>query len=123
MGFLDTFRKKKNTTKREDELTEDPFKADPLMDTESGLNLPREEQQENPFSNNPYLNQEQRTQSPFQKYQEQNTQQNPLENQQGQNDQKDLQIIIAKLDALRAEVQALNHKIENMGEKQKKRMW
>jgi len=44
-------------------------------------------------------------------------------NQQPNETQKDLQIIIAKLDALRAEVQTINHKIEKIEEKQQKRMW
>jgi hypothetical protein len=97
MGILDLFKKKSKNTFEEDTnnlgLDDDPFKSDPLMDPNSGLNLPQENQ---------------------------NMQQNT---QQSTSDNKDLQIIIAKIDALRAEVQTLNHKIENLERKQQKKMW
>lgn len=131
MGFLSIFKKKKETNfdkdsgLGEEEFGGNSFESDPLMDPNSGLNLPREEKPEESFSN-PYLtSQNQQAPSAFQRYQEHNAsaQQNISQNQNTQNDQKDMQIIIAKLDALRAEVQSLNHKIENLENKQKKKMW
>ena len=123
MGILDLFKKKSKNTFEDDTnnlgLDDDPFKSDPLMDPNSGLNLPQENHN---MQQNDILNQ-----NPFKKYQEQNSyeyqQHNQQHNQQPTLENKDLQIIIAKIDALRAEVQTLNHKIENLERKQQKKMW
>ena len=128
MGILDLFKKKQNFETNDSSnlgLNEDPFKSDPLMDTNSGLNLPQEN---NP---DPFQNQQGdqfQQQDPFQKYKQPQEQQRYEQNNFNQNQtntdvQKDMQIIMAKLDALRAEVQTLNHKIEKIEEKQQKRMW
>ncbi|MCC7574292.1 hypothetical protein KO361_01770 [Candidatus Woesearchaeota archaeon] len=127
MGILDVFKKKPNletekiNTENKD-LGMDPFKTDQLTNLDSGLNLPKNDydpinstMQMNTASNQftDYKN------KPYQKMQETNNNYN----QQPNETQKDLQIIIAKLDALRAEVQTINHKIEKIEEKQQKRMW
>ena len=119
MGILDLFKKKSKNTFEDDTnnlgLDDDPFKSDPLMDPNSGLNLPQENHN---MQQNDILNQ-----NPFKKYQEQNSYEYQHNNQQPTIENKDLQIIIAKIDALRAEVQTLNHKIENLERKQQKKMW
>ena len=131
MGLLDMFKKKEPEPNFDYEstklgLNEDPFKSDPLMDPNSGLNLP----QENNDTNDPFkdpLAKQSDIQNPFKKYSDQNsqyTEQNyNSQMQQTQGQDKDMQIIIAKLDALRAEVQSLNHKVENLERKQQKKMW
>ena len=130
MGILDFFKRKKDPgfSDSSDALgvNDDPFKADPFMDPDSGLNLPKDDpgSSENPFIQSSDEN-------PFKKYNRQNEFQD-FSNQGGQQqgtqnnseiNSKDLQIINAKLDALRAEIQNLNHKIENMERKHQKKMW
>lgn len=133
MGVLDFFKRKKEpeSTDYSDNnlgLKEDPFGADPFMDPDSGLNLPKDNNLSDPSTTqSPFAQQES---NPFKKYQEQSNFQEPLQGtntSQVQNghdaNQKDLQIIIAKLDALRAEVQNLNHKVEGLERKQQRKMW
>lgn len=125
MGFLDIFKKKKPSSDMTElntnlGLNEDPFKSDPLMDQNSGLNLP----QENNDPTNLTSMTNSKMKDPFKDYYGQ--EQPPMQNQniQNQNTDKDFQIVIAKLDALRAEVQTLNHKIENIEKnQQRKKMW
>ncbi|MFP4567357.1 MAG: hypothetical protein ACLFN8_00280 [Candidatus Woesearchaeota archaeon] len=131
MGFLDMFKKKTPESSFEDTSTklgldDDPFKSDPLMDSNSGLNLPQENNvTDDPFKD-PFAKQN-TVQNPFKKYSNQDTQyeqqnyNNQVQQTQGQ--EKDIQIIIAKLDALRAEVQTLSHKIDKIEQKQQKKMW
>jgi len=155
MGFLDIFKKKDlSFDTANNDLKDDPFKSDPFLDTNSGLNLPKEDlfsdtthnknnntnsfnmnnAGNNQFQKNPYA-QEQK--NPFQRYQETHqqtqpqTQQfqqypshqyQPQTNNSGNELQKDIQIIIAKLDALRAEIQSISHRIENL-ERNQKKMW
>ncbi len=133
MGILDFFKRKKEpeSTGYSDNnlgLKEDPFGADPFMDTDSGLNLPKDNSSSDPSTTqSPFAQQES---NPFKKYQEQSNFQEPSQNMNasqahsGQEvNNKDLQIIIAKLDALRAEVQNLNHKVEGLERKQQRKMW
>lgn len=132
MGFLDFFKKKKESDfiSRDDTgIESDSFKSDPFMDSDSGLNLPKDDVG---ASSNPYLqSQDSMNKNPFQKYRQQdsfeyeqnNNQYNNQHNSSQTSDQKDLQIIIAKLDALRAEVQAINHRLDGLERKNNKRMW
>jgi hypothetical protein len=129
MGILDLFKKKQDYDVGDSGdsvnlgLNNDPFKSDPLMDINSGLNLPQDNNPD-PFQN--HGGNQYQQQDPFQKYKHpgQNYEQNNYNQTQTNTDtQKDMQIIIAKLDALRAEIQTLNHKIEKIEEKQQKRMW
>lgn len=132
MGLGNLFKKKNKeepipemTQEQNMGLDEDPFKSDPFMDPNSGLNLP----QENPQNM-------QQNQNPFKKYSQQNfEQENPHpgfdQNAPQQNNEqnthkdfaKDLEIIIAKLDAIKAEVHTMNHRIENIERRQQKKMW
>lgn len=134
MGFLDFLKKKKEPDLMSHDdtgLESDSFKSDPYMDPDSGLNLPKDNDL-GAGNNNPYLqSQDTLNRNPFQKYQQQNSfeQERSTQHYNNQNnsmqsgDQKDLQIIIAKLDALRAEVQAINHRLDGLERKQNKRMW
>ena len=127
MGFLDMFKKKKPSSDLNESnmnlgLNEDPFKSDPLMDKNSGLNLPNEENNNPSNLTDPMSNSKMK--DPFKDYY--NQEQQPMQNQniQNQSTDKDFQIVIAKIDALRAEVQTLNHKIENIEKnQQRKKMW
>ncbi len=128
MGFLDIFKKKtplsdSNTPNMNLGLNEDPFKSDPMMDTNSGLNLPKDNN--DPMAFNDVFAKSNMQQDPLQKYQQQEQPMMHNPNTQNQNTEKDFQIVIAKLDALRAEVQTLNHKIENIekNQAQRKKMW
>ena len=127
MGILDTFRKKKREKQRLSETptdtNEDPFKSDPFMDPDSGLNLPKDEENQ---EQNPYM-QETMNSDPFQKYKQTETFQQEQQNNQNTNNQgdtsKDIQLILAKLDAIKAEVQSINHRVENIEKRQQKKMW
>ncbi len=101
----------------------DPVKS--FDDLDSGVNLPGTESQENNFDSfgNPRTN---RFSSYEQDIQQHNpyTQQHTYQQQASGDVSKDLQIIIAKLDALRAEVANLSHRLEAVerghGQQQKK---
>ena len=125
MGILGLFNKKKEAQNEmnQKEFEEDLFKSDPLMDPDSGLNLPKDmsgKEDDGFFDNKPQT----QNRDLYQKYSDDFNQNNmSAQKNQQETDSKDMQIIIAKLDALRAEVQTLNHKIENLERKQQKKMW
>ena len=114
--------------KKEEPSFESTFgKEKSFDDMDSGLNLPGMENQESNFDS--FGNQKINRYSPYDQEPQQHNPyaQQPYQQQASGDTSKDLQIIIAKLDALRSEVANISHRLEalekNHGGQQQKKFW
>lgn len=124
MSFIKKFFGKKED---EDSITSDintgfgSERKDPFQASDSGLELDSlGQKQEFDSFGNP------RSQKQFPSSFEDYTRGRESQQQgmQGQGDMsKDMQIIIAKLDAIKSEVSSINHRLEALEKKEHKRMW